>query len=253
MGDDRRLSQVLLNLLGNAVKFARGGVVRLRVAPVGGSGVRFEVIDNGAGISPEQLPLIFDPYVQGGGATARRHGGTGLGLAIARGLVGAMGGELGAQSRLGEGSTFSFEVVLPAVSLGGRPQGALAARLDGVRVLVAEDNVVNLGVLHLLLESLGAQVLEAHDGGEALRETLVHRPDVLILDLHMPVLDGPAVSQRLRETGYSGAILALTASVLSEDRIMCLEAGMNAVATKPITRERLATALQALLRGRASA
>lgn len=248
-GDDRRVQQVLLNLLSNAIRFGRGRPVEVSIQLTEPAQLRFSVRDQGPGVAESDQQRIFDPYVQASAGTARSHGGTGLGLSLCRQLVQAMGGALWLQSQPGAGSTFSFELPLPAAgSEPGAPEAARAGRLDGLSVLLADDDPVNLGVLRLTLESLGAQVEAVTDGQQALDRARAQPFALLILDMQMPHMDGPTATATLRAEGSQVPVLALTASVLAEDAAVCLRAGMNAVATKPLTKDHLCAAIHGVLR-----
>lgn len=249
LGDDRRLQQVLLNLVSNALKFTTVGQVQLTVSPQE-DGVRFSVQDTGAGIAPQRLSAIFDAYVQASPNTARGSGGTGLGLPISRHLVALLGGTLQVSSVLGEGAEFHF--VLPLASISTLPQEPEAElSLAGVQVLVAEDNPINRMVIERMLLGLQAEVSVVEGGEDALRLALSSRPQVLLLDLHMPDLNGDEVCLALRAEGYTGAVLALTASAMAEDRESCLAAGMDGYLTKPLTRSALAQGVRSALGARA--
>ncbi len=211
LGDDRRVQQVLLNLVSNALKFTDQGQVLLSVTPAG-DGVRFSVRDTGAGIAPERLTAIFDAYVQASASTSRGTGGTGLGLPISRHLVALLGGTLQVSSVPGQGSEFHF--VLPLASTSTLPQNPEPElSLAGVQVLVAEDNPINRMVIERMLLGLQAQVSVVEGGEDALRVALSSRPQVLLLDLHMPDLNGDEVCMALRAEGYTGAVLALAGSL----------------------------------------
>lgn len=241
-GDDRRLEQVLMNLVGNALKFTPSGSVTLRIGQVDDR-VRFQVQDTGIGIRREALPTLFEPYVQAH-SPEQRVAGTGLGLAISHRLVHALGGELTVSSTLGLGSTFSFDLALPPAEPPppSRPDTAQLG-LSGMRVLLAEDEPVNRLVVSRLLERLGALVETAPDGRDAVRLALDTRPEVVLMDLHMPLMDGPTATRTLRRRGYRGIVLALTASVMEEDRQACIASGMDGFLTKPITQEQLSKVL----------
>lgn len=249
LGDDRRIQQVLLNLVSNALKFTAAGEVVLSVE-AWEDRVRFAVRDTGAGIPPERLAAIFDAYVQGGPETARGAGGTGLGLPISRHLVALLGGALQVSSEVGQGSTFSFILPLSSISKPA-PIQENTARLTGLRVLVAEDNAINRLVIERMLLALEAQVSVVEGGEDALRMALQDPHAVVLLDLHMPDLNGDEVCRRLRARGYDGAVLALTASAMSEDRESCLEAGMDGYLTKPLTRSALVGGVLGALAARA--
>ena len=213
--DPDRLRQILLNLVGNAVKFTEHGSVRLRV--------RYEVDrlhiaveDTGAGLTKSAKAKLFQRFSQVDGSTTRRFGGTGLGLSICKGLTEAMGGEIGVQSRLGKGSTFRLHIVAPIADAPEMTEtGAIALpALDGVRVLVVDDNPFNRELVRAVLEQSGAEITEAENGQQAVLAACAMPYDVILMDVRMPVLDGPAALQRIRsEPGPNRAIpvLAFTA------------------------------------------
>ena len=257
-GDPTRLRQVLTNLLNNAVKFTEhGGQVSLRVACVGASEgpvarVRFEVRDNGIGISQAAQRRLFEPFTQADESTTRRFGGTGLGLAITKELVTLMDGELSVTSTPGEGSTFSVDLPLalaPAPAREGAPASAREAapndrRLAGLHLLVAEDNAVNLQVAVAMLEGMGARVAVATDGLQAVAQCRNGHFDALLLDCQMPGMDGYEAARRIRQEGARRLpIIAVTANAMAADRELCLAAGMNDHLAKPLTREALAGAV----------
>ncbi|MBC7956473.1 MAG: response regulator [Cytophagales bacterium] len=251
LGDALRIRQVLINLVGNAMKFTQSGMVVVRVHGKGdeqGERVAFEVTDTGPGIAESQLEKIFEPFVQAEHTTERVLGGTGLGLAISRGLVRAMGGELEVTSKLGIGTTFCFELNLPRV------HGATAAvplslppaerlRLSG-RALLVEDNSVNRLIGTAMLERLGLEVVVAEDGKEALDRLAADAFEVVLMDCQMPVMDGYQATTRLREIERMGGkrrtpVIALTANAFSGDVEQCLAAGMDAHLAKPFAIEQL--------------
>jgi signal transduction histidine kinase/CheY-like chemotaxis protein len=260
VGDAPRLKQVLLNLVGNAVKFTERGriVLRLRAlpAPAGHCHVRFEVEDTGIGIPVTALQQIFEPFHQVDSTRARLRGGTGLGLAISQRIVQAMGGRIEVQSRLGQGSVFAFELALPlARALPPRVTesgfGALDPAAPGLAgtVLLVEDNLVNRMIGVEMLRSFGLQVLEAEDGAQSLTMLEQQPVDLVLMDIQMPVMDGYAATQRMREREARlrlarVPIIALTANAFEEDAAQSLAAGMDAHLAKPYAREQLRDLLQ---------
>jgi two-component system sensor histidine kinase/response regulator len=244
LGDALRLQQVLLNLLGNAIKFTEQGQVRLAVRYQGQT-LRVDVVDTGIGIPADRLERIFDPFSQADASMTRRFGGTGLGTTIARQLVQLMGGEISVSSTLGRGSTFSVQVPLPL----GQPPAQLADTAGGLslpplRILVADDVAQNLELLTLRLGRLGHQLATASDGEQALALAQSQAFDVILMDVQMPLLDGLGATRRLRQwerqTGRPPVpVVALTASVLEEDRRATQDAGMNGFAVKPVELPRL--------------
>ncbi len=200
MLDGDRLRQLLINLIGNAIKFTESGGVTLRVSPSGADAAAIEVIDTGPGLDVEAQAMLFQRFTQIDGSTTRKHGGTGLGLAISRGLAEAMGGEIGVSSVPGEGATFRVVLPAPAAEI-AEPAGdeISAAPIDGLRVLVIDDNPVNRELSRRILEAAAADVTEAADGAEGLAQLAQAPVDVVLMDLRMPVLDGRAALRALRE------------------------------------------------------
>ncbi|MBP6544483.1 MAG: response regulator [Piscinibacter sp.] len=253
LGDAARLRQVLLNLVGNAVKFTDRGEVALRVAARPGSDghalvLRFEVRDTGPGIDAESQARLFTPFAQTAGSPTAHRGGTGLGLAISQRLVVAMGGRIHIDSRPGAGACFWFEVELPpALPVADEAPVAGAQSLRG-RVLLVEDNPVNRMIASEMLRRLGLQVEEAENGLLAL-EALRRQPaDLVLMDLQMPVLDGLATAERIRRGDAGDAvrqvpIVAVTANALQEDVAACENAGMDGHLAKPFTPRELATCI----------
>ena len=244
-GDPSRLRQVLVNLVGNAVKFTTDGAVVVRMQRAGDS-VTCAVEDNGPGITEDVRAQIFEPFVQGDASTTRRHGGSGLGLAISRHLVECMQGSLQVSSTPGKGSCFQFDVHMPACpDPAEAPPDRLSANngLSALSVLVAEDNALNRVVLQRQLDSLQVEFTMVEDGVSALEELSSKRFDVVLMDLHMPRLDGLSTAREAREAGYDGAILAMTASALPEDRQAALAAGMSGFLVKPFPTADLEKAL----------
>ncbi len=261
--DPRRLRQILLHLLSNAVKFTERGEVVLSVRWVkvagGRSQMQFAVRDTGPGIDPETLAELFEPFHQSDGTSTRRHGGLGLGLAIAQRLVQALGGSLEAVGRPGEGSTFTVSLdaeLLPGVDLAyGLPREttvpaeAAAVETDAPvphaprgRILLVEDAPENRRLMGRLLQLAGWEPETAENGLEgwqaALRSLHEGRPfDLILMDMQMPVMDGYEACTRLRQAGWRGPIIAVTAHALPDDREKCLKAGCDDYLTKPIRRE----------------
>jgi signal transduction histidine kinase len=251
VGDAPRLRQVLLNFLSNAVKFTREGaiVVAFDWRPTGDRcALRVEVRDTGIGIEPEQIGALFNRFTQADASVSRRFGGTGLGLAISKQIIEAMGGRVGVESRLGEGSVFWFEVELPVAaglgpSTGSKTPGLGVAR--PIRALVVEDNAVNRELITTLLSPFPIEIDTACDGAQAV-EMAVRGYDVILMDMQMPVMDGLAATRRIRALPGAAAatpIIAMTANVLPEQVARCREAGMDDHIGKPINLAQLLATL----------
>ena len=258
-GDSRRLRQVLMNLLANAVKFTAEGKVAVHVGTRPRLGddavVRVEVTDTGIGIDPLIVERMFEPFTQADASTTRNYGGTGLGLAIARELVELMGGTIGCESKPGRGSTFWFEVALsvPDAADGRPPRLAdvsIAAHplwLTAPRVLVAEDSPVNQIVAVAALERCGCRVELVSDGRQALEALSTQHYDAVLMDCQMSEMDGYQATTELRrrENGdHHTPVIAMTAHSMDGDREKCLDAGMDDYISKPMRREQLIDTLQ---------
>ena len=265
VGDPGRLRQILVNLIGNAIKFTAQGQVVLRVRThsqdASGLVLHLAVCDSGIGIAPEKLGSIFEAFAQEDSSTTRRYGGTGLGLTICARLVEALGGRIWVESQPGEGSTFHFtmrcdldsvprDASEPVHSPAGKQ--ALVTRLTfrdaqaKLNVLLVEDHVVNQKLAIVLLERWGHQVTVAEDGAQALKILAGQRFDVVLMDMLMPVMDGLEATRRIRAAESASQhlpIIAMTASAMESDRKLCLAAGMDDYLSKPIH----APELQALL------
>lgn len=239
--DPVRLRQVLFNLIGNAVKFTvRGGVdARLiRSERDGVTRLRFEISDSGVGISDEAQADLFQRFHQADGSTTRRFGGSGLGLAISRRLAELMGGEIGMHSTHGQGSTFWLEIAAPAVAEPVVEISTPGALLDGLRVLVVEDNPTNRLIATRLLEHLGAQVETADDGRMGVDAVARGPFDLIFMDVQMPVMDGVEATRLIRAMSGPASrtpILAMTANALQHQTDAYLAAGMNGVVSKPLS------------------
>ncbi|MCT7359830.1 response regulator [Thalassolituus pacificus] len=246
-GDAQRIQQILINYLSNAYKFTpQGGRITLRVSCVvaaDGYELIAEVDDNGKGIRAERLADIFNAYEQESAQTASHYGGTGLGLSLSRSLAMLMSGCVGADSEPGYGSRFWLRVPLErgeAPVVDETAADPLAAdALAGWVILISEDDPTSQKIIRKILEQQGARVEVFADGQQLLDSGLYHTADVIVLDYHMPVLDGPSTARRLRELDYQGPLLALTAGIVDSEREACLQAGMNDVQGKPLDKQRL--------------
>jgi signal transduction histidine kinase/AmiR/NasT family two-component response regulator len=271
--DPTRLRQILMNLLGNAIKFTERGSVKLVIrctangaqAAATSPSLMFEVIDTGIGMNPEQIEHLFTPFTQADDSTTRRFGGTGLGLSISRRLAQMLGGGISVVSEHGNGSTFTCWV--PTGSLSGvdmltlqneaeidrhfRATGPSStqeistfADLTGMRILLAEDGADNQRLISFILRRAGAQVTLADNGRTACQLAMKSQSsgesfDVILMDMQMPELDGYGAAKQLRSKGYTNPIIALTAHAMADDRNKCLLAGCDDYASKPIDRARL--------------
>jgi len=254
VGDAPRLLRVVLNFLSNAVKFTREGQVVARLTQTrtdAGTGVlRIEVTDTGIGIPAHQIDGVFERFAQADAAVSRRFGGAGLGLAICKHLVEKMDGRIGADSQVGRGSTFWFEVPLSYAEalvpspLPAAPQAEFEAPL---RLLLVEDNAVNRELVCALLAPFDVVIDTANDGVEGVEAAQRHPYDLILMDVQMPVMDGLTATRRIRaaESGPRAPIIAMTANVLPEQVAKCLDAGMDDHVGKPIDAHRL---LQAVVR-----
>ncbi|MCX6599070.1 MAG: ATP-binding protein [Acidobacteria bacterium] len=247
-GDPARLRQVLLNLLGNAIKFTAQGGVQVKVNWQPGQ-VQLAVCDTGIGIPADKLPLLFQQFVQLDSSTTRLHGGTGLGLAIASRLAAAMGGAITCESAAGEGS--QFILTLPAVAADPpevkAPQAPSFSLMPNLRVLVAEDNKVNQMVIQGMLKRFGVDPVMAVNGAEAVACAQQEAFDLILMDCQMPVMDGYEATRQLRTLlgAAAPAVVALTAHSLESDREACLAAGMTGYLSKPLRADELLRLLEA--------
>jgi signal transduction histidine kinase/CheY-like chemotaxis protein len=258
-GDPVRLRQILINLLGNAVKFTGRGEVSLGVEPLPdsphGAGVLFSVSDTGIGIAKEKQRLIFEPFRQADGSMTRKYGGSGLGLAICAQLVRMMGGRIWVESEPGRGSVFHFTAQFAPVEAGEIPQRAhTAAELTGaspvapnLRILLVEDNRINQKIATRMLENQGHRVATAENGRQGVDRFRDGCFDAILMDVQMPEMDGFEATQAIRTleagTGHRIPIIAMTAHAMKGDRERCLETGMDGYVSKPVAAEDLRTAI----------
>ena len=262
VGDAHRLRQVLLNLLGNGIKFTAAGSVRLsvRLVRAEGSAVRlgFAVADTGIGIAPEALGKLFTEFTQVDSSISRRFGGSGLGLAICRRLVERMGGTISVESTPGAGSVFHFDVLLtlPRGNTVRQAPAAEATAIASHRVLIAEDNPTNRLVATRMLERMGHRVEAVENGREAVEAVQRGGFDLVLMDVMMPEMDGIAATEAIRRlSGTAGTIpiIGLTANAMAADQERCLAAGMTHFETKPISAARLGAAIALVLAAAAKA
>ncbi|MCP4112263.1 MAG: transporter substrate-binding domain-containing protein [Desulfobacteraceae bacterium] len=254
IGDPDRLKQILINLIGNAVKFTEKGRITVTVEPANeNSTFRFVINDTGIGIPADRLDKIFEPFTQADGSTARRFGGTGLGTTISRQLAELMG-EIRAESKEGKGSVFCLTI--PAeptdtIPLAGQIQSLDLKGPRRFRVLAAEDIEENIVLVKIRLEEQGHTVIKARNGYEAVQAFEREIPDIILMDVHMPEMNGIQAARQIRKkeagSGNRVPIIALTASVMREDQQICLQAEMDAIVGKPVNFDELFGIMEKLI------
>jgi signal transduction histidine kinase/AmiR/NasT family two-component response regulator len=266
--DPHRLRQIVLNLVGNAIKFTSTGYVRL-VARHHEGCLTIDVEDTGIGLSPEQSSQLFRAFQQADSSVTRKFGGTGLGLALSKRIAEALGGSLALSGSVpGKGSVFTLRIKAPAtLSMGYIEVGETSVKsvatahavavpatadkvLDGVKVLLVEDSVDNEALMKLYLENVGAVITSAHNGQEAIDAATSASFDVVLMDVQMPGMDGLEATRRLRAQGYSTPIIALTAHALPEEIEKSISAGCDQHVTKPIGKQDLISAIEHTLSSR---
>jgi PAS domain S-box-containing protein len=253
MGDKARLRQVLMNLVGNAIKFTERGRIDIEVSADGASDdltLNFKVSDTGMGMTKEQMDIAFNAFTQADQSTFRKYGGTGLGLTICKTLIALMGGKIWAESELGKGSDFYFTTktketkiveskvkdVRPKSNALDRPNSDMGKQLPA-KILLVEDNEINRLLASKLFNRIGYQIESVNDGAEAVKAVAVSKYDVVFMDIQMSGMDGFEATKRIRQQfGHSGpVIIAMTAFASPEDRKACIDAGMDDYVSKPIT------------------
>jgi CheY-like chemotaxis protein len=259
LADSTRLRQMLANLVSNAVKFTSQGFVRLEAREVIRHGemavLEFSVRDSGIGIPLDKQSLLFQPFSQADSSTTREYGGTGLGLSIVRRLAEMMDGEVGVESEPGQGARFWFRIRAERLAAGDERRAVerapvvseqeSASTKDKMRILVADDNLVNLKVAQAMLRKMGIEVDTAADGVAATQAaTAAERPDLVLMDVQMPLMDGLEATRRIRVWERAGShahlpIVALTAGAFTEDFERCIAAGMDDFLAKPINHDHL--------------
>lgn len=252
VSDPLRLKQVLINLCNNAIKFTNHGTVRIKVAFCDKTGkLVLKVIDTGVGLAPAQQAHIFDAFSQADISTSRQFGGTGLGLYLSRQLANRLGGDILVESTLDVGSCFTvsiepgpldkqkFVTHIPSTKKDCKPSITSEYRYLSGTVLVAEDNIDNQKLTSLLITKIGAQVDIAENGQKAVEKALSREYDLILMDMQMPVMSGPEATRHLRDLGYRGPIVALTANAMKADVDSCMSAGCDGFVSKPIQREQL--------------
>ncbi|HCO21901.1 MAG TPA: hybrid sensor histidine kinase/response regulator, partial [Gimesia maris] len=268
--DPTRIRQILINLIGNAIKFTEVGTICLDTSflenPGGEPQVQFTVIDQGIGMTESQMAGLFRPFSQADSSTTRKYGGTGLGLTICKRLTDVLGGDISVTSKLNQGSQFSATVktgnlegipLLQELQQNDNTQSTKplpaqseeqALSLKGKKILLAEDGPDNQKLIRFILKKAGAEVTVA-ENGEAARQAAMRAMeigllyDVILMDMQMPILDGYGATRILREQGYSGPIISLTANAMEGDREKCISVGCNEHLTKPIDRRKLVSML----------
>jgi CheY-like chemotaxis protein len=258
-GDPIRLKQILVNIVGNAIKFTSHGAIDVRFALDGSSPDRallnIEVEDTGIGISPQQAAQLFRPFTQADTSSTRKFGGTGLGLVLSQRLARAMGGDLKLQWSIPGGGS-NFAVSLPVVAarkvrpIRKAPVSAVAVQQDanlplaGSRILLVDDSLDNQMLISRILKLLGAEVDLANDGLEGIEKAMSDSFDVILMDLQMPRLGGVEATRLLRAKGYKQPIVALTAHAMQEDRQRCINVGCSDYLTKPVQRSHLVQVIE---------
>ncbi|MBF0441349.1 MAG: PAS domain S-box protein [Oligoflexales bacterium] len=253
--DPTRLRQILVNIIGNAIKFTSEGEVEVQtIVDFVGKKLRFLVRDTGDGVAPESVENLFKPFMQADSTITRKYGGTGLGLVISRQLARNLGGDVRlVETRWMAGSTFEIEISLEGVKyhdeyLNIRERETSHERLDGLNILVVEDVEDNQLLLARLLASAGAKVDIAADGEEAVRMALEKNHDLILMDIQMPRMDGYQSTRILRQKSYGKPIIAVSAHVLPSERARCIEVGCNGHISKPLTMKSLLEGISAVLR-----
>ncbi len=260
--DSKRLKQILINLIGNSIKFTKEGFVELAVTMNGEGKLQFEITDTGIGISEEQIKKLFKPFSQGDSSVSRQFGGTGLGLAISLQLANMLGGTISARSSIGNGSTFVLTISTGEVTANnlvhsefGFSFNPQSPEVEGLqcKVLIVDDRREIRFLSKRLLSKSGASVEEVEDGQLAIEyvkrsfNTADH-PDLILLDMQMPVLDGYSTARMLREIGYTQPIVALTGDAMLDDRNRCIECGCTTYLSKPIQASLLVDTVRQLTR-----
>ncbi|SHF44150.1 multi-sensor hybrid histidine kinase [Marinomonas polaris DSM 16579] len=252
LGAEDRIRQVLMNILGNAIKFTEKGHVTLNISKLQDSKIRFSVTDTGIGIPEERLTHIFDPFTQADASMSRRFGGTGLGTSISKQLVTLMGGQIHVTSEIGVGSCFYFDLPLTETEAPSDAKTSQLSIITPKRILLADDVEQNLTLLTILLKRHGHAIFFAKDGIDAVEQFKMIKPDIILMDIQMPKMDGLTATQIIRSYEKENQlartpIIALTANVLIEDKLDAQQAGMDGFANKPIDIQALITEIARVL------
>lgn len=257
VGDITRIRQVLINFIGNALKFTEQGAVRVKVGVDANhpEHLLFAVSDTGIGIEPSQIEHLFEAFAQADPSTTRRFGGTGLGLAISRQLIHLMAGSVEVSSAPGNGSTFTMK--LPVILADSKVERSLlpmqkntsSESQSALSILVIEDNAVNQKVISAMLNTLGYSPVIASDGKEGVAKALAGTFDLILMDMEMPIMDGLAATRTLRERNITTPIIALTAHAVAGNRELCFEVGMSDYLSKPIELDKLREKIARVVRG----
>lgn len=249
VSDEKRLEQVMANLLSNAFKFTEAGKITCRLTATNSHTLEISIQDTGIGIKPDNLDAMFSAFTQADSSISRKYGGTGLGLRISSKIIEQMGGRIWAESNPGSGSTFSFSFPLVQADEPGHdehssePTNSQSDDISNLQVLVVDDNPVNLKVMEGMLKTIGTRVFSFGQAKDAINYVNNHPVDIIIMDVQMPEIDGLQASQELRRNGFSQPIIAYTANASEEDHHACLDSGMDDVLVKPIRLENLKSAL----------
>jgi CheY-like chemotaxis protein/HPt (histidine-containing phosphotransfer) domain-containing protein len=247
-GDSLRISQILTNLLGNAVKFTDSGYVKLKVIKQNNNRIRFEVIDTGIGLTQDQQSRLFQSFSQADGSTTRNYGGTGLGLAISKQLVELMNGKIWIESKYGEGSSFIFEIELKSLKTGtikdykktnSKTLNDKIRKLKDNRVLLAEDNSINQDIIKGVLKHSNTELDIASNGKEALELYKQNSYDLILMDLQMPIMNGFEAIERINQLNNKTPIITLSANILEKDKKLVKELGVKEYLTKPLDLNKL--------------
>ncbi len=247
-GDAYRLGQILLNLIGNAIKFTEKGYIRISLNLLQKEEERvklkFLVEDTGKGIRKKDLPYLFKPFSQLDSSMHRKYEGTGLGLVICKNLVEMMGGDIGVNSTEGKGSTFFFTAKFEKIKKMKKEKSIEKEDLKGINILLAEDDPINQKITKYMLEKKNAMVTIVSSGKEVLTMLKEKSFDVILMDIHMPEMDGIQATLELRRAGIDTPIIAMTAAAMTQDKKLCLESGMQEYISKPVKSQELYKAVE---------